>query len=111
MKRTPATDAASPFFRCLLAAGIAPLFLAAACSDGTAGSDTGEQSFGDLSRPPEDAATELAASLACPPPGPYGTKLGDTVKDLAFEDADGSPVTLHGLCGKPLSLIYHFYGW
>lgn len=47
----------------------------------------------------------------CPPPGPYGYDKGSTLVNLEFQDVDGNQVELHDLCGAPVALIYHFYGW
>ncbi len=90
---------------------LAPLLLAAACSAGSAASDTANPGAVETESGPDEVAADRVEPLVCPPPGPYGTKLGDTVQDLEFDGEDGSPVTLHGLCGQPLSLVYHFYGW
>ncbi|MBM4356150.1 MAG: hypothetical protein FJ109_20555 [Deltaproteobacteria bacterium] len=111
MRYIPAYGSAPGSFPGRLAAGIAPLLLAAACSGEVAGPDVTDLSAGEIAQPPLDGTSELPPPRVCPPVGPFGTKLGDTVKDLQFEGADGSAVTLHGLCGQPLSLVYHFYGW
>ncbi len=94
--------------------GLATLFLLGCPTSTTGPADlSGGGDGGSPDGGTEVSSTELPADLPplCPPPGPYGTDLGDTVADLAFTDADGAPVSLHGLCGERLSLLYHYYGW
>lgn len=47
----------------------------------------------------------------CPPKAPFGTDVGQRMADLKWTDADGNTVRLHDMCGAPLLLAYHFYGW
>jgi hypothetical protein len=56
--------------------------------------------------------TELpCVDVECPPAGPYGTEIGETLGDLSFVDCEGEPVTLHGMCGAKVSVVANFYGW
>jgi hypothetical protein len=54
--------------------------------------------------PPDEPA------VACPPAGPTGLAVGDTVEDVALEDCSGSAVSPHDLCGAP-ALVASWYGW
>ena len=60
-----------------------------------------------------DESSDLVEELApvCPPPPPFGLNLGDRIASLEFLDGAGEPVNIHDFCGKPLTLVYHFYGW
>jgi hypothetical protein len=60
-----------------------------------------------------DVASEEVSVVppVCPPPAPFGLTKGDRVEPLEFLNGEGDSVTLHSHCGRPLTLIYHFYGW
>ena len=60
----------------------------------------------DTREPPGDTH-----GVACPPPGPYGTELGDIVKDAVLVDCDGVEHTVHGLCDTKVTWIFSFSGW
>jgi hypothetical protein len=47
----------------------------------------------------------------CPWPGPYGTNVGDTIKDLTLADCDGNPVKLHDLCGANGAWVFVYAQW
>ena len=47
----------------------------------------------------------------CPPEGPYGTAIGDTVLNLEFNDCDGNTHSLQDLCGAPAGLFNLFAGF
>jgi thiol-disulfide isomerase/thioredoxin len=48
--------------------------------------------------------------VACPPTGPTGTAIGDLLADTTLTACDGTPVSLHSFCGRPL-YINTFAGW
>jgi peroxiredoxin len=50
-------------------------------------------------------------TVSCPPSPPFGCALGDVMEDITFSDAGGSTLSLHGLCGSAMTLLYHYYGW
>lgn len=47
----------------------------------------------------------------CPPEGPYGTAIGDTVLNLEFKDCDGNTHSLQDLCGAPAGLFNLLAGY
>jgi peroxiredoxin len=60
-----------------------------------------------------DAAPEPDASIAegsCPPQGPFGGDVGDTVPDIVLSDCDGNLHRIHASCGKAL-WIFEYAGW
>lgn len=63
--------------------------------------------------PQADSAATLdqAAPSVCPPPGPFGTAVGELMDDLSFTDTLGTTLTLHTLCGEPVILLYNYYAW
>lgn len=40
-------------------------------------------------------------AASCPPEGPFGTEVGDTIDDLVFFRQNGDPIALHAACGQP----------
>lgn len=53
-----------------------------------------------------------APGSACPIPEPWGYAVGDTVKNMAFKDCAGNPVTIHDVvCGSSVGWVYFTYGW
>ena len=77
-----------------------------ACGDDGCGGTCGTCAAGESCE-----AGSCAAATACPPPGPYGTGIGDTVADLTLTDCDGNEYSLHELCAKKASYIYLYAGW
>lgn len=47
----------------------------------------------------------------CPPPEPTGYEVGDNVVDLQLTECDGTPMSLHDLCGADAALVFNYYGW
>ncbi|MBM4370418.1 MAG: redoxin domain-containing protein [Deltaproteobacteria bacterium] len=79
--------------------------LLAACAGAPGGEGPGE-----TAGPAGDSEVDTVAAT-CPPSGPFGFKLGDTLVDLDFLDCDGHPVSLHDLCPASPGLLFHHYGW
>ncbi|NUN13159.1 MAG: hypothetical protein HUU55_05935 [Myxococcales bacterium] len=53
-----------------------------------------------------------APGSVCPIPEPWGYAVGDTVKNMAFKDCAGNPVTIHDvMCGSSVGWVYFTYGW
>jgi hypothetical protein len=77
--------------------------------------DSSSSSFdvaADLEIESEIALEEVSVvAPVCPPSAPFGLTKGDRVEPLEFLNGKGDPVTLHSHCGRPLTLVYHFYGW
>lgn len=42
-----------------------------------------------------------SGEASCPPAGPYGTEVGDTIDNLILYRQNGDTVPLHGACGQP----------
>ncbi len=63
--------------------------------------------------PPADDVTadDDPPSVSCPPPGPYGTSVGDVAEDVVLADCDGGTHSVHDLCSRPAAWIYLFAGW
>jgi len=53
----------------------------------------------------------IGGAAPCPPPGPYGYELGDTLTDVALDDCDGQELRLHDLCGARVAMAINYYGW
>ena len=47
----------------------------------------------------------------CPPVGPFGYDVGETLTNIILSDCEGRQVSLHDLCGANGGLIFNFYGW
>jgi len=56
-------------------------------------------------------AVEDVASALCPPAGPYGHGVGNTLTNYTLMTCDNEPVEVHDLCGANAGLIFNFYGW
>ena len=41
----------------------------------------------------------------CPPPGPYGAEIGQTVMNIELKDCDGNTHSLQDLCGAPVGFF------
>lgn len=62
--------------------------------------------------PDAGGAPELPpAGGPCPPGGPFGTAIGDTLADVTVYDCDGNPWQLSNLCGNDASLVVTWAGW
>jgi hypothetical protein len=48
---------------------------------------------------------------SCPQPGPFGTELGSTLKDVKLFDCEMNEVYFKDLCGTPATLINLFAAW
>ncbi len=57
-----------------------------------------------------DTTPTAPDAVACPPTGPTGTNVGDLLADTTLTACDGTPVSLHSFCGRPL-YINTFAGW
>jgi hypothetical protein len=57
-----------------------------------------------------EAGLCVAASL-CPPGGPFGTGVGDTLGDWSLTDCDGVEHSFHDLCELRAVHIFAFAGW
>lgn len=66
---------------------------------------------GDTAEGDGDGDTTGAAS--CPPEGPFGTEVGDTIDDLVFFRQNGDPIGLHSACGlaQPALIIFGTASW
>jgi peroxiredoxin len=53
---------------------------------------------------------DLPPSL-CPPQGPFGARVGDTIPDVSFPDCDGQMHSLHELCEHQVGWIFEFAAW
>lgn len=60
--------------------------------------------------PPGPVDPGLGA-LQCPPHGPFGPEIGDTLANVALADCDGRPYALHDLCPHDVSYVFGFAGW
>lgn len=58
----------------------------------------------------EDTAPDAPPSL-CPPTGPFGTGIGDTVADVTLMDCDGGTHHLADLCDADAAWIFLYAGW
>ena len=47
----------------------------------------------------------------CPPSGPFGTGVGDTLGDWSLTDCDGVEHSFHDLCELRAVHIFSFAGW
>ena len=74
--------------------------LVEACTDSTCGLDVyGVECGGcDEGMACIDGACQV---WNCPPPGPYGTEIGQTVLNIELKDCDGNTHSLQDLCGAP----------
>ncbi|MCA9517294.1 MAG: redoxin family protein [Myxococcales bacterium] len=59
----------------------------------------------------DDVGADMVAGEVCPPVGPYGTSVGDTLADLVLEDCDGVPHHIHDLCGLRAGYLSTYTGW
>lgn len=58
----------------------------------------------------EDTAPDVPPSL-CPPTGPFGTDVGDTVADVSLMDCDGGIHRVADLCEADAAWIFLYAGW
>lgn len=74
--------------------------------------DTTDMGDDETASPDTAADTQAPGpdTAVCPPTGATGTALGDTLADTTLTTCDGSPVSLHSFCGRPL-YINTFAGW
>ena len=56
-------------------------------------------------------AGECVAASLCPPSGPYGTNVADTLGDWSLMDCDGVEHVFHDLCELRAVHIFAFAGW
>jgi len=49
--------------------------------------------------------------VRCPPGGPYGYEIDDTLLNVTFRDCDDNPVDLHSLCGARVGMVVNVYTW
>lgn len=47
----------------------------------------------------------------CPPTGPFGHAVGDTLTNYTLMTCDDEPYDVHNLCGSNAALVFNFYGW
>ena len=53
-----------------------------------------------------------APESVCPYPEPWGYKVGDNLKNMAFQNCEGDYVSIYDIgCGASVSWIYFTYGW
>lgn len=69
----------------------------------------------DASEDTVDVANSQDTDLSNPdtsrcPPSPTGSSVGDTLADITLTACDGTPVSLHSYCGRPL-YVNTFAGW
>ena len=60
---------------------------------------------------PSACGGSLPSDQSCPPTGPTGAAEGDVITDLSFDDCDGVPHSLHGLCERRASWVFVFAGY
>lgn len=53
----------------------------------------------------------VCVEALCPPKAPYGTQLGDNLKDITLKDCDGNTFTFHQLCGEDAIYLNLFAAW
>lgn len=51
------------------------------------------------------------AGLLCPPHGPFGTEVGDTLPDVDLVDCEGKAFQLHDLCPRRVGYVFELSGW
>lgn len=76
--------------------------------------DAGQAANDDAgTTPPADAGVVPDAGMAmlCPPTGPFGTREGSIVPDIALNDCDGNPVSTHELCGFDAAYFFVYADW
>ncbi|HRE89591.1 MAG TPA: redoxin family protein [Myxococcota bacterium] len=82
----------------------------------TAAPDAPESDISEPDAPEPDSTSDVTLldlspeTTACPPSGPTGTTLGQVLADTTLVACDGTPVSLHSFCGRPL-YINTFAGW
>ena len=94
-----------------------------AVASDTAASDTGQPAgdtgttfppsmdAGIIPPAPDVGAVDPPGSELCPPAGPFGTGVGDTMGEVVLKDCDDNPVSLSSLCSHKASFIFSFAGW
>lgn len=58
-----------------------------------------------------ETGEDVVAGVGCPPEGPFGVDVGDTLADATLVDCDGVPFSLHALCDRPAVALFTFAGW
>ena len=60
-----------------------------------------------------DGDADTTGAQNCPPEGPFGTEVGDTIDDLVFFRQNGDPIGLHSACGltQPALVIFGTASW
>ena len=58
-----------------------------------------------------DVAVDTTPDRSCPPSGPFGTRVGDTVAPLSLLTCDGTPYSLHALCDADAAVVVGFAEW
>ncbi len=96
----------------------APLFLFTACAPpADDGNGLGDDDPGPLGGDDASAAGDSFVPagddgpLLCPPPGPHGNAIGDTLANITLSDCDGNSHDLHDLCEAPAAWLFLYAGW
>ena len=75
----------------------------------------GEEAALEGGEEPEDIAVVdgvPAPGSICPIPEPWGCKVGDNLKNMAFQNCAGEYITMYdAACGAAVSWVYFTYGW
>ncbi len=95
-----------------------PLLLFAACApaandSGNSGDDASGSTGGDDAYAAGDSLVPAGdyGPVVCPPPGPYGNGLGDTLENITLSDCDGNSHDLFDLCEAPAAWLFLYAGW
>lgn len=70
--------------------------------------DAGTRDAGTRDAGPRDGGH---TGPVCPPAGPFGTAVGDTIPNATFRDCDGNFHTLHDLCETRAAWMFVYAGW
>ena len=88
-----------------------------ACAPEVAGCETvscGEDAFGIVCGSCDEGTKCIDGSCQewnCPPEGPYGAKIGETVLNIELKDCDGNTHSLQDLCGAPAGFFNLLAGY
>jgi hypothetical protein len=57
------------------------------------------------------SACKQINTATCPPEGPFGINVGDTMVDVELKDCDGKSYSLHDLCSYDGTWIFGYADW
>ncbi|MFT7579617.1 MAG: hypothetical protein ACI9MR_001283 [Myxococcota bacterium] len=58
-----------------------------------------------------DPVDTTPQSTFCPPSGPFGDGIGDTLADVTLKDCDGNDYALHDVCDNKAAFFFGYAGW